>query len=245
MKIIKEPGYGLVLENATSRLRSDPEVRAIMLTGSFSRGEEEKNSDLDFLVITKRRFVERKAEYVNGIEVQYLAAPPKQFDNWLEYEKGTATSTIIGQLSEGVILYDPSGVAAEYQNRARRILEEGPRGLTPQQIRSKRRQLTDAADDVEDRLGSPSVALWLMNTEIGSAIESYLALNGHWAIKPKYLLTKLKNMDESLYNKCQDFLAENDVHRKYVIFRGIVEQVLKPFGGFLHEGWENAPEEVK
>jgi predicted nucleotidyltransferase len=240
---LPEP-YATVLNQVLQDLRSDPQVEAVFLGGSLALGQSSPRSDLDLVVIKSEavEVMERYVRYVEDVQVQVIAGPPRQFDIWLETDR--PSGTVIRQLANGRLLLDRDGLGARYRSLAQDTIAAGLEPMSRPQIRSRRFLLTELLDDVADCTGDPLRARWLMDTGLALIVETAFLWHQQWTPKRKNALAEIEILDPGLGTLCRDFLAATDPSSEWSAFEQLVEHVLAPLGGELREPWTRPPEAV-
>lgn len=240
---LPEP-FATVLNTVLADLQADPQVEAVFLGGSLALGQASPRSDLDLVVIKSDEvgLMERYARYVNDVQVQVIAGPPRQFDIWLEQDR--PSGTVVRQLADGQLLLDRHGLGAHFQSQAQEVIAAGLEPMSRPQIRSRRFLLTELLDDVSDCAEDPPRARWLMDTGLALVIETAFLWHQQWTPKGKHALTEIELLDPKLAVLCQDFLSASEPPAQYSAFESLVAHVLAPLGGELREPWTRPPEAV-
>jgi predicted nucleotidyltransferase len=240
---LPEP-FAEALAKTLDALRADAQVEAVFLGGSLALGLVSERSDLDLVVIKSAdvEVRERYVRYVDQVQVQVIAGPPRQFDIWLE--KDRPWGTVIRQMAGGRLLFDRSGLGAHYRSLAQHVVAKGLEPMTPQQIRSRRFLLTELLDDVADCAGDPALARLLMATGLSFVVETAFLWHRQWTPKGKRALTEIKDLDPVLAQQCHDFLLATDLASQWAAFEAMVARALDPLGGELREPWTAPPERV-
>jgi predicted nucleotidyltransferase len=240
---LPEP-FAEALAKTLDALRADAQVEAVFLGGSLALGLVSERSDLDLVVIKSAdvEVRERYVRYVDQVQVQVIAGPPRQFDIWLE--KDRPWGTVIRQMAGGRLLFDRSGLGAHYRSLAQHVVAKGLEPMTPQQIRSRRFLLTELLDDVADCAGDPALARLLMATGLSFVVETAFLWHRQWTPKGKRALTEIKDLDPVLAQQCHDFLMATDLASQWAAFEAMVARALDPLGGELREPWTAPPERV-
>ncbi len=86
-------------------IKKHDNVEKIILFGSLARGDADKYSDIDIVVIQKtdKRFIDRLLEFVNlPVSCDILVYTPEEFQNMLEQGNYFIKKVV----SEGKILYE-------------------------------------------------------------------------------------------------------------------------------------------
>jgi predicted nucleotidyltransferase len=115
------------IDDILQELEADERVGAILLTGSYAYGVPTEDSDLDVRVVTKNG--ENWAEQYRmrfGHKVELFCNPPDIIRDYFETNRKEQKPHALHFWTHGTIVYDPTGIAAELQNEAKRLLELGP-----------------------------------------------------------------------------------------------------------------------
>jgi predicted nucleotidyltransferase len=102
-----------ILQNIVSDILKEANAEKIILFGSYARGEENENSDLDILIIEKEPFTKersrrkeihkiRQALSKYRIPKDILIYDKNEFENW----KDSINHIIAQSIKEGRILYE-------------------------------------------------------------------------------------------------------------------------------------------
>lgn len=103
-----------ILRNISERLKREYNAEKVILFGSYARGEETLDSDVDILVIapTKERMIDRMAsvsriirDLRNGLPISPIVLTPEEFRRKLD--KGDAFIQTV--VEEGVELWEKRG----------------------------------------------------------------------------------------------------------------------------------------
>ena len=225
-------------------LQADPLVEAVILGGSLALGQPAARSDVDLVVIKSPdvSVMERYVDYYQGVQVQVIAGPPRQFDRWLEMDR--PQGTVLRQLAAGRLLFDRGGLGAHYQVLACKVVERGLEPLTDRQILSRRFLITEMLDDVADCAADAEQARWLMMTGLDYVVETAFLWRCRWTPKRKRALAEVRALDPELAGHCQAFLGGGDLPAQLAGFRALAAHVLAPLGGELREPWARPPEAV-
>ena len=240
---LPEP-FGSAVGATLAALQADPLVEGVILGGSLALGQPAARSDVDLVVIKSPdvAVMERYVDYCEGVQVQVIAGPPRQFDRWLELDR--PQGTVLRQLAAGRLLFDRGGLGAHYQDLARQVVERGLEPLTDRQILSRRFTITEILDDVVDCAADADQARWLMMTGLDYVVETAFLWRRCWTPKGKRALAKVRALDPELAGHCQAFLGAVNLSEQLAGFRALAAHVLAPLGGELREPWARPPEAV-
>jgi hypothetical protein len=112
--------FETVLAEILPELQQEEGVQAIFLTGSVARGEADEFSDLDISVLVEAdRFVGNTVVYRGGVLLSVDRSTAARRARALT-EPETALWNLVS-LQTGVPLYDPDGIFADLQARARAV----------------------------------------------------------------------------------------------------------------------------
>jgi predicted nucleotidyltransferase len=234
-----------VLECSISLLADRfPDSDCAFVAGSLVRGEGSITSDIDLVVLyPSLPQAYRKSFIYRGVPVEAFVHDPETLLWFSEQDREAGHPTLIGMLSEGVLIGPRRDAGAAFQQRSRHILAAGPPPLGAEAVSRLRYAITDKLDDLEARRTRAEVIA------IGAALHPLLAElvlrgNGHWNGSGKWNARLLREFDPEI--------AEA-IERAFVILysgmdvRMLVEladQLLERHGGRLFSGYRSdAPAE--
>lgn len=229
------------------RNRKHPESNSLLLAGSIIRNEGTKYSDLDIVVIYQSlQRAYRESFIFDGVLVETFVHDPETVNYFLNnFDKLDNSSTLAQMIVEGIEIPYSTPLSREIKKVANEYIIAGPNELNKQNIDNMRYAITNLVDDIRDSKNKPEL-LGTMSYLYTSLSEFYFKANGYWAGSDKYVSRLLKKYDVNLEKKLFDAFstAIKDVNIDKVI--EIAEDILKPFGGFLFDGYRlDATEEMR
>jgi predicted nucleotidyltransferase len=181
------------------------EVLGIILFGSWARGNNRPDSDVDLLVILRDGH-RRAVEWSDGqlLEIIYVTERAA-FEFWKNYRDDCA-----GFWEVAKILFDRDGTVARLENRVRTLLQEGKRAIDEHQLKQLR---FDAEDQIAyaERVAEsdPTTAGLVLTNKVLALTESYFDVHRIWTPAPKARAAKLGDLDAAAYQALQEFYAES------------------------------------
>lgn len=109
----------------------------VLVSGTIIRGNPGKNSDLDITVVHQQKWRQRVQKVFNGVPAEIFVNPSSQIESYFGAERGQGRPVTAHMLATGFTIYDPDGVVAELQTRARDMLAAGP-AISPAVLTAKR-----------------------------------------------------------------------------------------------------------
>jgi len=148
-----------IVDQISSKLRTQSDVEGVLLFGSVAEGKVTKRSDIDIMVMVKeRRPYYRDCKFVEGIWLE-------QYFNTYENLKSTIERkelTHVYMFKDGKILHDPRGKMAELKQTATRIVEGYK--VSEEDLEKERLQIQLLIDDLLDmyEMGDLDSAIFYM-----------------------------------------------------------------------------------
>jgi len=104
-------------------------------------GQPAARSDVDLVVIKSLDVAlwSVNVDYCEGVQVQVIAGPPRQFDRWLELDR--PQGTVLRKLAAGRLLFDRGGLGRTFRPWPARWLSAA-RAVNRPQILSRRFTIT-------------------------------------------------------------------------------------------------------
>jgi predicted nucleotidyltransferase len=222
-------------------------ARVIFLAGSLVRDEGTPYSDLDLVVIfDSLTAAYRESFYFQGFPVEAFVHDRETLNYFLsEIDYRSGIPALAQMILEGIEIPKPNEFSQSLKRLAALVLGSGPPALSAQDIQRMRYNITNLIDDIrqfksKDELVAAGTALY------ESLADFYLRTNNHWSAKGKSIpgILKRQNPDlGSLYCNSFEELFERGIPEKVI---ALAEEVLKPKGGFLFDGYKlNAPADCR
>ncbi|WP_318617785.1 nucleotidyltransferase domain-containing protein [Sporosarcina sp. YIM B06819] len=213
-----------------------PYCQAAVMAGSVVRGEHTATSDLDIVVFDDKVESAYRESFIDyGWPIETFVHNLTSYKDFFKSDCERARPSLPRMVSEGLIIID-SGVACAIKIEADELLKEGPAMWSKDTLVTKRYILTDVIDDL---IGSTNRAeeIFIANTLADKIHEFVLRTNGQWVGDSKWVVRALKQFDEEFAGR---FVQAFDVFyrtggKDEVI--GLADEVLKPHGGRLFEGY--------
>ncbi|QTD43426.1 nucleotidyltransferase domain-containing protein [Sporosarcina sp. Te-1] len=212
-----------------------PDCAAALLAGSVVRGEATDTSDLDIIVFDERQGPFRESLIAFGWPIEVFVHHQRSYQEFFASDIERARPSLLRIISEGVVLVD-SELVQIVKQEANELLEKGPAPWSEETLKTKRYMLTDALDDFQGATNDAE-AIFIANTLADRLHEFILRTNGRWIGDSKWVVRAMREYNPVLADR---FVRVFDDFYRTRNKQGIMEltdEVLKPFGGRLFEGY--------
>lgn len=207
-----------------------------LLAGSVVRGEATKTSDLDIIIFDQKieqSYRESLIEFGWPIEVfvHNFTSYKQFFQN--DYER--AKPSLQRMIAEGIVLKEDNRILV-IKNEALLILADGPEKWSDAIVKMKRYFITDVLNDFigcENRFEG----IFIANTLAEILCEFVLRTNRKWLGTSKWTYRALAQYDEEFANQFVNAFECYYQHGKKSKIIELTDEILKPFGGRLFEGF--------
>ena len=171
------------------RLTADPQVHTVILFGSWARGNNRPDSDIDLLIIREGEF-RREITKAGALDVEmvlnseaasksYFAAEPDDCAEFWRHAK---------------VLFDRDGTAQRLESFAREIIQRGKPSVGDWQLAHHRFDCEDALKGIERMAASdPLTARFLLLQKASQLTELFFAVRREWTPPPKQRMAVLLN----------------------------------------------------
>lgn len=199
------------------------------LFGSVVRGEQDKNSDLDVIVITNKENDCKEINHpiINGLklDITFRSFDQIKKDNEDVFKKGER----IPMIAESYIVFDKTGELTKFKDKFKNIKRKKAGKKDYQFIHfmlyhSDNKAKRNLKDD-------KPTALLSMGINLNEILKFHYQIHGKWWLSNKRLLPDLRNWDPKMAKLVEKFVATNNVQTKYVYWSKILDHVAEPIGG--------------
>jgi hypothetical protein len=187
--------YAQALQDCLNLAFERYDVVSALVAGTIVRGTPDVRSDLDVHLLHRGSFRERRQELHRGVACEMFVNPPSRIERYFEEDRPDRRPMTAHMFATGVLVYDPDGIGATLQERARGELLNPP-APDPKQLEMARysaaTMLEDALDlAVRDRDG----ALLILGSAVWSLAACRVGAEPGWLPRPKDLFARLQTVD--------------------------------------------------
>lgn len=213
-----------------------PACQGALLAGSVIRGEATHTSDLDIVVFDhKIENSYRESFFANGWPIELFVHNETSYKQFFQNDCLRGRPTLPNMVVEGIVLKGEQYIN-QVKKEAKQLLDAGPETWTLETIDIKRYFITDTLEDLEGT-NKRDEALFIANNLAVLISEFYLRTNSQWVGNSKWVVRALKKYDTNFAEMFVDAFDSfyRDEEKNKVIT--LVDNVLKPYGGRLFEGF--------
>lgn len=202
-------------------LKRRPDVVGVLSFGSWARGDNRPESDVDLVVIVRdgyRRCVEHRFD--QALEIIYVTEAAA-FDYWESHRDDAA-----GLWAVARILHDADGTMGRLEARARAMLAEGKPPLDDERLAHARFDTEDLLRHVEHiAAADPATAQMLLANVVGGLTELFFDVRGLWTTPPKQRLARIDELRPELGALLRRFYAQPSMVAKLDFAGRIIDLV--------------------
>lgn len=202
--------------------------QAAFIFGSVVRGEQDKNSDLDVMVIVDEdnNCKEINHPIINGIKLDITfrsLAQIKEINDDV-VKKGER----LPMLAESIIVFDKKGELKKLKQTYSNMRAKA----TPEDFQQIHFMLYHSDNKAKRNLESDkATALLALSININNILKYHYHINGKWWLSNKRILADLRQWDPKMARLVERFVETSNVEKKYQIWSKILDYVAKPIGG--------------
>lgn len=185
-------------------LKQRPDVLGVIMFGSWARGNNRPDSDVDLVVILTEGY-RRTVEHRNGQPFEIIYTTEKgAFDYWESHKDDAA-----GLWAVAKILFDKDGTIERLKTKIKEVLDAGKKAIDEYQLGQFRFDSEDSLKYVETIFASdPTTANLIITNKIFALTELFFDIRQTWTPAPKQRLAKIKEINPKFYSLLQSFYQE-------------------------------------
>ena len=222
-----EPFYSVIKK--IEQLQEYDRYQSAYIFGSVVRGEQNKDSDLDVMVVVNENNDCKEINHpiINGIKLDLTFRSIQQIRKINEevVQKGER----IPMLAESIIIFDKTGELTQLKNRFKNIKRKK---ATKKDFHQIHFMLYHADNKAKRNLKDDKPTAFLaLSINLNDVLRFHYHINGKWWLSNKRLLPDLRKWDYKMAELIEKFVATSDLSRKYEVWSKILDHVAKPIGG--------------
>lgn len=186
-------------------LKQRPDVLGVIMFGSWARGNNRPDSDVDLVVILTEGY-RRTIEHRNGQPFEIIYTTEKgAFDYWESHKDDAA-----GLWAVAKILFDKDGTVERLKTEIKEVLDAGKKAIDEYQLGQFRFDAEDQLKYVESILASdPTTANLILTNKIFALTELFFDIRQIWTPAPKQRLIEIKKISPEFYSLLKEFYRES------------------------------------
>ncbi len=210
-----------ILDRFVEKLSENSNVLAVIVFGSFARGNSRSDSDIDLIVILNEGY-SRTVEVFEDqpFEITYTTEGSAK-EYWIQNKHDAA-----GLWSVGKVIFDREGTGQRLEQFGKELLTQLPQ-------KPDSATLTHLQFDIEDSLRAvealattdPSTATLLLHKKMGTLLELYFDLTGAWRPAPKQQIGLIKAADTELGQLIEEFYLTKDFFTQITLAKDIYTKI--------------------
>lgn len=211
----------------------------LLAFGSASRGQEDKNSDIDFYVLTKNKPQHYRENFIyKNQRVDVLFDSIEDIEKYLKSEKNSLRRPVASMIYNSVVLLDKSKVAKKLKLHALTVLKSKVK-YSKTEILMHKYSLDDFLGEAKRDLENNNELAFTLDAQliIDNSLELFCKVNNIILIQPRDMLFKLSIKDKKFAKLMLDFSRANNNHSKLKLLIKIVDYTYKISGGGLPNKW--------
>jgi nucleotidyltransferase-like protein len=212
----------------------------VFAAGSIVRGEGTPYSDLDLVVVypTLERAY-RESFRFDGYPVEAFVHDPETLSYFfMELDRASGVPSLPQMVLEGIEIPGPSDLSRALKRRAAAVLDMGPPALSSEDERGLRYAISDLIEDL--RAPRSNEELLGTGARLFEELANYhLRSKGLWSAKAKAIPRTLQRANAALHADYMQSFGTLFKHGDAGPVIKLAEEILRPAGGFLFEGYRS------
>lgn len=207
------------------KLKERDDVLGVLMFGSWARGNNRENSDIDLLVILQdgyKRCIEREGSQI--FEIIYTTSD-KAISYWKENKDDCANLW-----EAAYILHEKDEVMSTLKGTAQEILKDGKSPLNESEREQRKFDAYDQIRACKDYYskGDKVQTLFILTNKVFDLTKTFFDIRQMWTPAPKLRLKVIEEESSELYNMLTDFYSDTILlEEKISIAEDIVDFVFR------------------
>jgi len=210
-------------KNFLEQLKSRPDVLGVIMFGSWARGNNRPDSDVDLVVILTEGY-RRTVEYVDKRAFEIIYTTEKSaMDFWKNYKDDCFSLWSVAK-----VLYDKDGGVERLKAEADKIIKDGKNPIDDYQKGQYKFSAEDELAAVKSKVEiDPATANLIISKSVLFLSEIFFDLRQMWTPAPKQRLSKLKEVSPELGELFERFYTTPALENMISIVDKIIPIIFK------------------
>lgn len=226
-----------IFKKVVNNITREYHVNSILIVGKGAAATEEEFdalNDIDIVVVLNDRTdFQRQVENIYDVpfDISYISiyelisCIEAREPIWVNMLNHCKPFIVTDEIMAGII------------SRAKELWVVGPQEVTEMEKKYIRFEITQLISDLDNRMGDPVNARYLMFEIFSTLIKRFYTLKGIWLPKRKYRLQGIERADLVFYSMIMSYLETNSLEGSRELIGKMTDRLLEPIGGKLSV-WE-------
>lgn len=199
-------------------LKQRLDVVGVIMFGSWARGNNRPDSDVDLVVILTEGY-RHTVEHRDGQDFEIIYTTERgAFEYWESHKDDAA-----GLWAVAKVLYDKDGTIEQLKSKIQKVLDEGKKPIDTYRLGQFRFDVEDILKYVEYIVETdPTTANLILGNKVFSLTELFFNIRQKWTPAPKQRLAQIKEISPELYRLLVEFYGENNFKERLEMAKKIV-----------------------
>lgn len=199
-------------------LKRRPNVVGVIMFGSWARGDNRPDSDVDLVIILTEGY-RRTIEHRDGQDFEIIYTTEKSaFEYWESHKDDAA-----GLWAVAKVLYDKDGTVEQLKSKIQKVLDEGKKPIESYQLGQFRFDADDILKYVEYITETdPTTANLILTNKVFALTELFFDIRQKWTPAPKQRLAQIKEITPDLHSLLVEFYSNKNLQERLEIAKRIV-----------------------
>lgn len=204
-------------------LKQRADVIGVIMFGSWARGNNRPDSDVDLVVILTEGY-RRTVEQRDGQDFEIIYTTENgAFEYWESHKDDAA-----GLWAVAKVLYDKDGTIEALKNKIQKVLNEGKRPVDTYQLGQFRFDADDILKYVEGIVETdPTTANLILSNKVFALTELFFDIRQKWTPAPKQRLAQIKEISLEFHTLLVEFYSDKNLKERLEIANKIVPIIFR------------------
>ena len=221
-----------ILERVTAEFAEDPITEGVLFHGSFVKGRQHADSDLDLLRATRGDWMKMEIREVGGRHVEIRHSPLSQLRRELHRKEFVNNNFMLSTLREGRVLFDRQEALTALVAEAEERHSQTPPASTEFERYKSRNFLRNRRGEIRRLVaaGKLGEARMLADMVMHRCLFVYCKHHQRWALKPLEMVAQLSAENDELAEIFEQFFAAPTAREMLPPLERFLDQVVAPIG---------------
>ncbi len=211
------------LKTFLEELKSKPDVLGVIMFGSWARGDNRPNSDVDLIVILTEGY-RRTVEYKNKQAFEIIYTTEKSALDFWQSKKDDCYDL----WNVAKVLYDKEGAVNRLRVEADKIIKAGKKPIDEYQKEQYKFSAEDELTAVKVKIKTdPATANLVLSKSVLFLTELFFNLRQMWVPAPKQRLAKIRETSPKLAELFEQFYVSSIFDKRIELVEKIIPLIFQ------------------